>query len=175
MDVVISCECFEHNPFWAKSFSDMHLMTKPGGLVVVTCATKGRVEHGTRRMEPYRSPGTQAVGSDYYRNLDRQDFLSQFSLDDMFGRHEFFSIRNSHDLYFIGEKTGTPLFKGDWEKLRAGVDEIRCIRTSESLPFVLWMMRRLLLEVIRAILSDAKYQDLVHFYLKKTAALRDRK
>jgi 2-polyprenyl-3-methyl-5-hydroxy-6-metoxy-1,4-benzoquinol methylase len=28
-DTVASCECFEHNPEWAKTFENMHRMCKP--------------------------------------------------------------------------------------------------------------------------------------------------
>src|SRR4051812_20469594 len=44
-DVVISCECMEHNPFWVETVSNMFRMAKPGGLVIVSCATTGRAEH----------------------------------------------------------------------------------------------------------------------------------
>ena len=27
-DTTISCECFEHNPYWKKTFKNMHRMTK---------------------------------------------------------------------------------------------------------------------------------------------------
>ncbi len=30
-DVTLSCECFEHNPYWLETFRNMHRMTKAGG------------------------------------------------------------------------------------------------------------------------------------------------
>jgi hypothetical protein len=45
-DTVISCECFEHNPYWIATFENMHRMAKK--LVVMSCATTGRPEHGTK-------------------------------------------------------------------------------------------------------------------------------
>ena len=48
-DVVVSCECFEHNPFWKETFTNMVRMLKPGGICLITCATLGRKEHGTKR------------------------------------------------------------------------------------------------------------------------------
>ena len=45
-DVVLSAECFEHNPNWLETFRNMMRMCKPGGLVFFTCATHGREEHG---------------------------------------------------------------------------------------------------------------------------------
>lgn len=31
-DITISCNCFEHNPYWRETFLNMHRMTKEGGL-----------------------------------------------------------------------------------------------------------------------------------------------
>ena len=42
-DVALSAECFEHNPLWRETFANMYRMTKPGGVVIITCASKGRV------------------------------------------------------------------------------------------------------------------------------------
>src|SRR5664279_1442631 len=39
-DVVISCEVMEHNPFWEQTLKNMIRLTKPGGLMVMSCATK---------------------------------------------------------------------------------------------------------------------------------------
>ena len=41
-DVAVSCECFEHNPYFLKTFENMCAHVKPGGLVLFTCATTGR-------------------------------------------------------------------------------------------------------------------------------------
>lgn len=38
-DLAICCECFEHNPQWLQTFTNMHRMTKAGGVVIVTCAS----------------------------------------------------------------------------------------------------------------------------------------
>ncbi len=104
--VTISSECFEHNPYWLQTFGNMIRMTAPGGLVVMTCATLGRLEHGTRRSAASLSPGTSATGIDYYKNLTQQDFESRLELGNDFERHSFFHVRASHDLYFIGIRRG---------------------------------------------------------------------
>lgn len=102
-DTVISCECFEHNPHWVETFNVMHRVCKPGGLIVISCATTGRPEHGTRRSEPMSSPLTIQIGwEDYYKNLEDVDFIRNFNLDSMFSHYEFSSNDKSHDLYFIG-------------------------------------------------------------------------
>jgi SAM-dependent methyltransferase len=103
-DVAISCECFEHNPKWIDTFSNMIRMVKPGGIVIMTCASTGRKEHGTIRTDPSISPGTFAVGIDYYKNLTRKDFLQHFHVGELFSSHVFYYNRRSKDLYFVGYK-----------------------------------------------------------------------
>ena len=56
-DTTISAECFEHNPFWRETLANMLRMTRPGGLVLVSCATTGRKEHGTSRTNPFADDG----------------------------------------------------------------------------------------------------------------------
>lgn len=104
-ELAISCESFEHNPFWKETFRNMLRMTKPGGWVVFTCASKGRPEHGTTRTTPNSSPGTKTVGWDYYKNLTRRDF-ERLGLHDQFDDFVFISNQASFDLYFIGQKKG---------------------------------------------------------------------
>jgi SAM-dependent methyltransferase len=103
-DISISCECFEHNPNWSASFMNMYRMTKEGGIVIFTCATTGRPEHGTTRTSPLASPGTQSLNWDYYQNLTQNDFESLGNFDELFESHFFLLNKNSHDLYFFGYK-----------------------------------------------------------------------
>ena len=60
-DAAITCEAFEYNPYWVETFRNMYRLTKPGGVVVLTCASRGRIEHGTARSETGASPGTEQV------------------------------------------------------------------------------------------------------------------
>lgn len=101
-DVVLSTECFEHNPFWVETFSNMLRMSKPSGLVLFTCATTGRAEHGTRRSTPADSPLTVGAGWDYYRNLTSEDFTKTFCLPGWFHTFHFYVCPVSCDLYFLG-------------------------------------------------------------------------
>ena len=101
-DVTISCECFEHNPEWVATFRNMHRMTRTLGLVIMTCATTGRPEHGTTRTTPQDSPLTIGLGWDYYKNLTEQDFKDNFDLNTMFTDYQFLS--QGTDLYFYGVK-----------------------------------------------------------------------
>ena len=97
-DTVISCECFEHNPEWVATFKNMHRMTKVGGLIIMSCATTGRPEHGTKRTSPQDAP----FCGDYYKNLTEQDFVEHFNLQDMFSTHQFSVGHQTRDLYFYG-------------------------------------------------------------------------
>jgi len=103
-DTVGSCECFEHNPHWVETFNNMVRMTKPGGLVFMTCATTGRPEHGTTRTSPADSPLTIGIGWDYYKNLTEQDFRDNIDIDSIFSEHKFEVGAPHPDLYFYGVK-----------------------------------------------------------------------
>jgi len=101
-DVTVSAECFEHNPFWVETFSNMLRLTKPGGLVIFSCATTGRQEHGTSRTTPKDSPLTTQLGWDYYRNLDANNFLGTFNMQGWFDCFHFMMCPQTFDLYFYG-------------------------------------------------------------------------
>ncbi len=104
-DTVISCEVMEHNPHWAATFDNMIRMTRPGGLVLMTCATTGRPEHGTPAAMPECSPLT--LGWDYYGNLTGDDFRRGTQVAQLHGA--FFTYRAAHDLYYLGFKPPAPL------------------------------------------------------------------
>jgi SAM-dependent methyltransferase len=99
-DLTVSFECLEHNPYWAETLANMRRMTKAKGYVIVSCATLGRLEHGTTRTDPVSSPGTQGVGWNYYKNLTAADFDSSFLSS--FKDYYFWENKYSKDLYFIG-------------------------------------------------------------------------
>lgn len=106
-DVVISCEAMEHNPHWRATFQNMINLTRPGGLLIMTCATSGRPEHGTRASEPQSSPLTVASDWDYYENRVAADFASLYGAE-AFSTFQFFVRRDCSDLYFIGFRAGLP-------------------------------------------------------------------
>lgn len=108
-DLVVSFECFEHNPEWIATFKNMHRMCKKDGLVLMSCASGARPEHGTTKCCPDDSPLTIQLGWDYYKNLNESDFLENFDIKSMFNNFEFsvgrFNGDNIHtDLYFYGIK-----------------------------------------------------------------------
>lgn len=117
-DLSISCECFEHNPQWVETFLNMVRMTKPGGVVIVTCASTGRREHGTTRTRTAASPGTQSIGWDYYCNVSKRMFMKRFDLESIFS--DYFVMYNfaKKDLYFVGVKAGKPIFGHSMKEIR---------------------------------------------------------
>ena len=107
-DVIVSSECFEHDPEYAASLRKMYAMLKPGGLMFFTCASTGRPEHGTRRTTPKDSLATMAdlsEWSDYYKNLNSSDVNKVWSDSRAtFAGHSYYYNSKAHDLYFWGVK-----------------------------------------------------------------------
>ena len=99
-DVVISTECFEHNEYWLETLKNMVSLCNPEGIVIITCASRHRKEHGTKRKSPSNS--LSSVFSDYYKNLSIKDFVTAFDFDSVFWKYSF-TIRGN-DLYFYGIK-----------------------------------------------------------------------
>lgn len=95
-DLVLCTEMLEHDKHWNWSLGHMVRLLKPHGLLVFTCATIGRPEHGTHRSEPESSPAT----NDYYQNVTEEmvrevpGFISSFD-------YYNFSV-NGTDLRFWG-------------------------------------------------------------------------
>lgn len=100
VDMVISTECFEHDKDWIDTFQNMIRMCKSRGMVLFTCASEGRHEHGTTRTTPENSPAT----TDYYKNLIKKDFTDVFGFERIFEKHLFEYNPITCDLYFWGIK-----------------------------------------------------------------------
>ena len=107
-DCIISTECFEHDQFYALTLKNAVRMLKKGGLLIFTCATTGRPEHGTRRTSPEDSPLTCATAGweDYYKNLTQTDIESVLDCATIFSKYAFETNDQAHDLYFYGIKSG---------------------------------------------------------------------
>jgi SAM-dependent methyltransferase len=108
-DTIVSTECFEHDPEYKESLIKIYDMLKPDGLFFFTCASTGRLEHGTRRTSPNSSYGTIAQlenFTDYYKNLTESDINEVLSLNDKFSVWNSYYNSKSKDLYFVGIKQG---------------------------------------------------------------------
>lgn len=123
-DVAMSSECFEHNENWQASFINMHRLTRPGGLVIFSCATLGRPEHGTSRSDGgFSAPFVVKEGSEYYRNVSELRAVTAaarlpFSM--------FWTLLEPlHcDLFFVGIKRGsTPRAKATLQEFRRDADK----------------------------------------------------
>lgn len=108
-DVVVSTECLEHDRHWEQTLQHAVRMLRPGGMLLMTCATTGRPEHGTRRTTPHDAPLLASVDdewADYYRNLDEHDIRSALNVPELFQLIEFSVGEETHDLYCVAIKHG---------------------------------------------------------------------
>jgi hypothetical protein len=101
-DVVISGEMLEHDRYWAQSILAMARWCRPGGLVLFSCASRGRLEHGTSRQKPDDSPMT----NDYYQNLTQADVMRRIDIKALFSDFGFEYNPFPGDLYFWGIRNG---------------------------------------------------------------------
>jgi len=107
-DIVLSCEAMEHNPMWKETFLNMIRLTRPGGMVLMTCASFGREEHGTSRTSSVdASPLSVSIGWEYYKNLGPADFHSIANLGSCFCSYRFWINWVSKDLYLIAFRNGS--------------------------------------------------------------------
>ena len=108
-DIVVSTECLEHDRYWVDTLKNAIRLLRPGGMLLMTCATTGRPEHGTRRTTPGDAPLLAEVDdewADYYRNLDEQDVRAEIDVPGEFQFAEFSIGKETCDLYFVAIKHG---------------------------------------------------------------------
>ena len=107
-DIVICTEMLEHDQQYPDSLRAMVGCLKPGGLLIITCATTGRPEHGTRRTTPQDSPLTTQVGGwqDYYKNLTESDVRAVLDVSGLFSQYAFSVHAGHRDLQFWGVTKG---------------------------------------------------------------------
>lgn len=100
-DIVISTEMLEHDEFYQASLRRMAgPLLKDGGILVFTCATTGRPEHGTAEASPADSPST----NNYYRNLEAKDIAAIPGFLEQFETYAFYVEDTHKDLCFYGLK-----------------------------------------------------------------------
>jgi len=105
-DVVISSECFEHDMFYPDTIRNCVSLTKEGGLFTFTCASTGRAEHGTRKVNPQDAPLLNGMEewADYYKNLTEEDIRQVIDVESIFSEYYFQYNPAGYDLYFWGIK-----------------------------------------------------------------------
>jgi hypothetical protein len=98
---VVTAECLEHDPGWRDTLANIERVLRPGGVLILTCATTGRHEHGTARTSPAMSPST----NEHYRNLTGDDVvgaLARLRVDLVA------TCWSSFDLYVVARKPPAP-------------------------------------------------------------------
>jgi SAM-dependent methyltransferase len=115
-DTIISTEVFEHDMYYIETIKNIIRMLKPGGAFIFTCASTGRLEHGTIKSDgSFAAPLLTQISeewSNYYKNLTEDDFndINEFKTNFPTGTCEYFSINEfNHDLYFFGVKHNTDI------------------------------------------------------------------
>lgn len=117
-DVVISMECMEHNPHFIETIENMLHHCSDEGIVIITAASIDRPEHGTSRTDPDESPGTSAVGWDYYKNLRISDIIATFEKNNNFKFRCYYNYL-SNDLYILAIGSKAPQAEHAEEKFYA--------------------------------------------------------
>jgi SAM-dependent methyltransferase len=93
--------------FYARTLQNMVKLLRPGGLLVFTCASTGRPEHGTLRSHPTDAPFLEGVDekwANYYKNLTEDDIRAVMDINNTFTEFNFEFESRSCDLYFWGIK-----------------------------------------------------------------------
>jgi hypothetical protein len=106
-DVVTSAECFEHDMYYVRTLLNMVKLLRSGGLMIFTCASTGREEHGTLRSRPEDAPflpGVDEKWGNYYKNLTEDDIRSVMDVNNLFTNFGFEYEPSVCDLYFWGIK-----------------------------------------------------------------------
>jgi SAM-dependent methyltransferase len=166
-DISISCECFEHNPFWQKNFIDLISFTKPGGFVLITCATLGRPEHGTFRSDLDSSPGSMQKWN-FYKNLSKKDF-EKLKLNNYFSDYGIWEDKMSRDLYFLGIKKGTVIKFEEIEKFSDYIiykNSVVIKYNEKFLKKITRLLKYLIQNYLSKIIPDKNFRNL-WIFLKK--------
>lgn len=122
-DTVISTECLEHDRFYIETIRNIFRLLKPGGLLIITCATTGRPEHGTIRTTPQDAPLLSLIDIEwgsYYKNITENDIRTAIDIDEAFNDFYFTVNDETHDLYFYGVKHGKHETRLDYSWLLEG-------------------------------------------------------
>ena len=108
-DTIISTEAFEHDYDLDNTLRNAVRMLAPGGLLLFTCATTGRVSHGCCRRKPKSSLTArmeEPEWSGHYRNVTVGRVWAIIDFDNTFCHYQFACDLDICDLYFAGIKKG---------------------------------------------------------------------
>ena len=105
-DVVISTEALEHDFFFEKTLKAAVEFLKPGGVLILTAATTGREEHGTKEKHSFTSPLTvkNKKFKNHYKNVTIQMIEDAIEVEKTFENYEYQINNNCYDIYFYGVK-----------------------------------------------------------------------
>ncbi len=133
IDTIISTECLEHDMCYQETLINMYRMLKPGGLLLFTCATDGRPEHGTARTTPSCAPLLQEdmQWKNYYKNLNEKSIREVFEVEKLFKSFAFEVNSESHDLYFHAFKTGDYIQRKNLYYSKINLEETLLIKNFE--------------------------------------------
>lgn len=131
--IVVTTECLEHDPAWRTTLANIVRVLRPGGALILTCATTGRHEHGTARTSPAMSPST----NEHYRNLTAAEVVGE--LDGL--RVDLVATCwSSFDLYVVARKAPAPAPEPALARLcrRYRRDGMRPSRLADRALLALW-------------------------------------
>lgn len=106
-DTIVSSECFQNDPEYAKSFQKITQILRPGGLFAFTCASTGCPEFGTRRSLIDRSFAAREglpKWRDYYKPITYEDLNTSILLPEVFSHYAAYYNTKSMDFMFVGIK-----------------------------------------------------------------------
>jgi hypothetical protein len=162
--IVLSVESFEHNSDWFKTFINMVNLADQDAIVIFTCATKGRLEHGTYRTDPFSSPGTASIDNSYYRNLGIDDFEKIPDFDKYFISHGFYVNHLTKDIYFYGLKSNKRIDVNVAASFFRNATEIssKIRRKTNFKSYLMITILYFLLAPLYSFLSDRNYQKVTY-------------
>lgn len=130
-DVVLSTEVFEHTEDWDLIFLNMLRLAKRDGIVIFSCASWGRVQHGTSLFDSNAAPHV-ATSSDYYRNLNEEDFRGAFQMDHWFSDYAF--VKDLTCLYFVGIGRNSRQYVGSMANFKIAYEQYLYKKNILGLP-----------------------------------------
>jgi hypothetical protein len=100
-EVIISCETLEHDPNWRLTVKNMVESLSDDGVLIITCASTLRPEHGTPRTSKHESPGTSTIGWDHYQNVSASEFVEHLRNLEILTEYKVWENKKIFDLYCL--------------------------------------------------------------------------